>query len=117
MCIILKYQKLSAYLLKRFGAELIRKGEINMFHSHNSDNNNGEKANITGSTPYGDVITYQVTLSGEAKYCVSELVSWMDMSVFGNLAYIMRWTDTKSTGEKSAPENDVQFSFGFCVEV
>ena len=104
-------------LYTTFAAELIRKGEINMFHSHNRDNNNDDKANITGSTPYGDVVTYQVTLSGEAKYIIPQFVSWMDMSVFGNLAYIMRWTDTKSTGEKSAPKNDVQFSFGFSVEV
>ena len=104
-------------LYTTFASELIRKGEINMFHSHNIDNDNNEKANITGSTPYGDVITYQLTLSLEAKYCVPELVSWADMSVFGNVAYIMRWTHTKSTGETTSPKNDLQFSLGFSFEV
>ncbi len=100
-----------------FASELIRKGEINMFHSHNKDNDNNEKANITGSTPYGDVITYQLTLSAEAKYCVPGFVKWMDMSLSGNLAYISRWTHSRSTGVRSDMKRDVQFSFGFSVEV
>lgn len=100
-----------------FALEFIQKGEINMFHSHNSGSDNNGKANITGSTPYGDTVSYQVTLSGEAGYNVPRFVSWMDMSVFGNLAYIMRWSHTKSTDATTAIKSDVQFSFGFSVEV
>ncbi len=99
------------------GSEFIRKGEITMFHSHNTENNNNEKANIKGPTPYGDTITYQLTLSIEAKYYVPQLVKWMDISVFGNLAYLSRWTHNIKTGETSKAKNDIQFSFGLSIEV
>ena len=99
------------------GSELIRKGEINMFHSHNSNNNNNEKANIKGTTPYGDIITYQLTISADAKYYVPESIKWMDISVFGNLSYLTRWTHDKKTGETTQAKNDIQFSFGFSLEV
>ncbi len=99
------------------GSELIRKGEITMFHSHNSENNNNEKANIKGNTPYGDIITYQLTISAEAKYYVPQLIKWMDISVFGNLAYLSRWTHNKKTEETTKAKSDIQFSFGFSLEV
>ncbi len=104
-------------LYTTFASEFIRKGEINMFHSHNRDNDNDDKANITGSTPYGDVTTCQMTFSGEVKYCVPQFVSWMDMSVSGNLAYIMRWTHTKSTDVTTGIKSDVQFSFCFSIGI
>jgi len=99
------------------GSEFIRKGEITMFHSHNTKNDNNEKANISGNTPYGDIITYQLTISAEAKYYVPQLVKWMDISVFGNLAYLSRWTHSTKTGESTKAKNDFQFSFGFSLEV
>ncbi len=104
-------------LYTTFGAEMVRKGEITMFHSHNSENDNNGKANLMGGTPYGDRVSYQLTLSAEAKYYVPQIVSWMDMSLFGNIAYLSRWTHTKSTAVTSEKWRDVQFSFGFSLEV
>ncbi len=98
-------------------SELIRKGEITMFHSHNSGNDNSKKADIKGGTPYGDTVTYQLTLSAEAKYYVPGLVKWMDISVFGNLAYLSRWSHNRTTGDTTKAKNDIQFSFGLSLEV
>ncbi len=99
------------------GSEFLRKGEITMFHSHNIDGNNNEKANIKGNTPYGDITTYQITLSAEAKYYVPQLVKSIDISIFGNLAYLSRWTHDKSTGDTTKAKGDIQFSFGFSLEI
>ena len=107
-------------LSSAFSAQLIRKGEINMFHSHNTENNNDEKANITGSTPWGENISYELTLAVEGKYylsCLPEAIDWLDCSVLTSLAYISRWTTAKSTGISTEAKTDLQFSFGVSLEI
>jgi hypothetical protein len=104
-------------LYSAFSTQLVRKGEINMFHSHNVDNNNNEKANIMGTTPWGETISYELTVAVEAKYYLPEFVNWLDASVFANLAYISKWTTAKSTGVSSEAKTDLQFAFGFSLEV
>ncbi len=108
---------LPSVLYSAFSTQLVRQGEMNMFHSHNVDNNNNEKANIMGSTPWGETISYELTLALEGKYYLPKFVSWMESSVFSNLAYISRWTTAKSTGISTEAKTDIQFSFGFSLEI
>ena len=104
-------------LSSAFSTQLIRKGEITMFHSHNAENDNDSKANLVGSTPYGETISYELTLALEGKYHLPEFVDWMESSVFTSLAYISRWTTAKSTGISTDAKTDLQFSFGFSLEI
>ena len=99
-----------------FSVEFIRKGEINMFHTHNTEGNNDEKANIMGSTPYGDKISYETTLTLDSKYYLPKSIKWMDSSIFSSISYKMRWEKEKSSGTKSQIKNDLQFAFGLSVE-
>ena len=99
-----------------FSVEFIRKGEINMFHTHNTEGDNDEKANIMGSTPYGDKISYETTLTLDSKYYLPKSIKWMDSSIFSSISYKMRWEKEKSSGTKSQIKNDLQFAFGLSVE-
>ena len=80
-------------------------GQMGFFTSHNSENDNGKSPDIKDKTPYGTV-TRSTTLSLYGKYIVPDIVSWIDISLFGEVDYLTR---TVGNGK---PSNDVQLILG-----
>lgn len=107
--------EIPSILYSLFGVEWVRKGEIDMFHTHNSSSDNSDKANLMGSTPWGNTERHQVTLFMEGKYYIPSSF-FSSISLNGSLAYRTRWNIEKASGAKTGKGDDLQFSFGFSME-
>ena len=80
-------------------------GQMGFFTNHNTGNVNNGSPDIKDETPYGTVTT-STTLSLYGKYIVPKFVSWIDISLFGEVDYLTR---TVGTG---TPSDDVQIILG-----
>lgn len=80
-------------------------GQMGFFTSHNSEDDNNGPPDIKDKTPYGTV-TRSTTLSLYGKYHVPDIVSWIDISLFGEVDYLTR---TVGNGK---PSNDLQLILG-----
>ncbi len=99
-----------------FDANFVTKGAVTMMASHNTEGDNTEKANLKGTTPSGDKHIKGVELALGAKYEIPAFVSWLDMSVNANLAYVSKQNYTVSTDTYSEKASDIQFAMGVCLK-
>ena len=108
------YNSLDNWEVSAFG-RIAQKGEVDIFYSHNVDGNNADEANLSGDTPYGDVVKNFAVIGIEANANLDGLFNWPEVSFDGELDWIGRYNYTKSTKEKSAAETDLQLTLGFTL--
>lgn len=103
----------SAELLCRFG----QKGEMNIFKSHNTEGNNDGAPNIKGATPSGDVTKYFSVISLKSRFDLGRFISWPGLMIETETDWIGRFNYTKSTGETSGFQNDLQLSVSMVLSI
>ncbi len=91
-------------------SRFVQKGEVNIYTSHNSDGNNDDWANLRGDTPYGDNITYFCVAGLKGNADLESLFSWPGVSFSVEADWVSRFVYTKSTGNKTGAQNDLQLT-------
>ena len=96
-------------------SRFVQKGEVNIYTFHNSSGNNDDWANLRGDTPYGDRVTYFCVAGVKANADLGSLFSWPGISFAVELDWVSRFVYTKSTGEKTEGQNDLQLTASVTV--
>ena len=96
-------------------SRFVQKGEVNIYTSHNRSGNNDDWANLRGDTPYGDRVTYFCVAGVKGNYDAEKLFSWPGVSFSAELDWVSRFVYTKSTGEKTEGQNDLQLTASVTV--
>ena len=91
------------------------KGEMNIFHSHNKDGKNADKANLKGDTPYGDVSKRFAVIGLKANADLAGFFSFPKVSLEAELDWVGRCNYTKATQTVADKESDLQFTIGMTV--
>ena len=91
------------------------KGEVNIFHSHNKDGNNAEKANLAGDTPYGETSKRFAVIGFKASGDLSGFFPWPSVSFETELDWVGRCCHDNASGALSNRESDLQFTIGMTV--
>lgn len=103
-----------------FSADLriraIRHGEMDFFHSHNTDNDNTDIPNIKDSTPYGTVVTDTLNIGLRGEYEFPDWVSFVSSSAYAQIDWVGRRAWNKTSSDTST-ESDFQFSLGIRLTI
>lgn len=91
------------------------KGEMNIFHSHNKDGKNADKANLKGDTPYGEVSKRFAVIGLKANADLAGFFSFPKVSLEAELDWVGRCSHDNASGSLSNKESDLQFSIGMTV--
>lgn len=91
------------------------KGEMNIFHSHNKDGKNADKANLKGDTPYGEVSKRFAVIGLKANADLAGFFSFPKVSLEAELDWVGRCSHDNASGALSNKESDLQFSIGMTV--
>lgn len=95
--------------------QFLEHGEMTIFSSHNSGNNNDDDANLRGSTPYGEKSTRAIIVSGKYEGDLSSLFHYPGVGFSLEVDWIGRSSYTKKTKEYSGFESDTQVSLGITL--
>ena len=98
-------------------ARLFDRGYMNLFVSHNKDNDNEGDANYEGKTPSGEKISRNLTCGIEFKADLDKLFGWPGISFDGELDWLNRWDYTKASKEYSDHRADIQLTLGMTVSI
>ena len=90
----------------------MRHGEMDIFMSHNTGNDNNGSANYEGTTPSGDQIAEILSASLYGEYEVPRLLTWAEMKIWAELDWIGKRTYVKSTDSYTDPSADLQLTVG-----
>jgi len=85
-----------------------RQGEVTIFGTHNSADNNTGTSDISGPPPSGDVMTDQIIIGLEGSWWLTNT----PIRLFSELSWIGKRTYTKSTEVSSEKRNDFQLVAG-----
>lgn len=111
-----KYTSPSWWTVSLF-MRFVEKGEVNLYRSHNSEGMNSGMANLRGSTPWGENISYcgvvGLVLNGD----LESFLSFPGISFGINLDWVGRLTKAKSTGQISDMENDFELTLSLTISV
>lgn len=91
------------------------KGEVNLFHSHNKDGRNEEKANLSGDTPYGEVSERFAVIGLKANVDLDAFFTLPRVSFEAELDWVGRCSHDNASGVLSNKESDLQFTIGMTV--
>ena len=91
------------------------KGEMSIFHSHNRNGNNADKANLKGDTPYGDVSKRFAVIGLKANADLGAFFTLPMVSFEAELDWVGRCSHDNASGSLSNKESDLQFSIGMTV--
>lgn len=91
------------------------KGEMSIFHSHNRNGNNADKANLKGDTPYGDVSKRFAVIGLKANADLAGFFSFPKVSLEAELDWVGRCSHDNASGSLSNKESDLQFSIEMTV--
>lgn len=91
------------------------KGEMSIFHSHNRNGNNADKANLKGDTPYGDVSKRFAVIGLKANADLGAFFTLPMVSFEAELDWVGRCNYTKATQTVADKESDLQFTIGMTV--
>lgn len=91
------------------------KGEMNIFHSHNKDGKNADKANLKGDTPYGEVSKRFAVIGLKANADLAGFFSFPKVSLEAELDWVGRCSHDNASGSLSNKESDLQFSIEMTV--
>ncbi len=92
-------------------------GEMDMFKSHNSGNDNNENTDIKDSTPYGNRILESLKVSLYGKYEFPKWWKEMDMYAFAQISFFGRDYYEKTTGCATEKEADIQWVLGLGIKI
>lgn len=90
----------------------VTKGSIDMFASHNKDNDNNDKANIVGKTPTGTP-SHNFELAAYASFDIPDFTKILHISFDASLAYVGK--DGKILGRTYDKATDTQFALGMTL--
>ena len=108
------FDSLNGWDVGVFG-RFVQKGEVNIFHSHNKDGNNEEKANLAGDTPYGAISKRFAVIGLKVSGDLSGLFAWPKVSFETELDWLGRCSHDNASGMLSNRESDLQFTIGMTV--
>lgn len=91
-------------------AQAMEHGVMNIFMSHNKDNDNDGFANYPGRTPSGEVIDRSLIISSKLKLDASAFFSWPGLCLEAQFDFINRAKYTKATATYSNKQTDAQLS-------
>lgn len=97
--------------------DFMLKGEMDMAHSHNVNNDNNEYPNYEGATPSGNVISQIMILTLGGEYHIPGLPDWMGLSFSSALSLVGAQDWNKTTKTASDGRMDVQFSLAMKLSI
>ena len=97
--------------------DFMLKGEMDMAHSHNVNNDNNEYPNYEGATPSGNVISQIMILTLGGEYHIPGLPDWMGLSFSSALSLVGAQNWNKTTKTASDGRMDVQFSLAMKLSI
>ncbi len=98
-------------------ADLMQRGEFDLYTSHNVEGKNEKMPNYQGSTPSGTNWTRSIILSSNVEFDTATFFNWPGVTLEAELDWIGRWDYNSESKEYRNERTDTQFSIGVNISI